>query len=140
MRPSRMSRTRSHGRPTKSSAISRAVEERLEALDRRVVAARVVADADLHAREVLGAPVRRVGRDEDPRHAHRVRPPPHLPVARGRGVVDGPVARAGHVAGAALLHVLERAAAHRERRGVARRTVGASAYTDPPMKPAGSNS
>ena len=90
-----MSRTRSYGRPTKPSAISARVEERLEPLDRGVVAARVVADADLRPpRGPPAAGTRESGATKMPRVAHRVGPAPHLPVARRGGRVDGPVAGA----------------------------------------------
>src|SRR5919199_1089088 len=92
------------------------LQKRLERLERREVAARVVADADLAAPEVLRAADGRIGGDVDARGCDGVRVAPHLAVLTGRRHVDCPVASGADVAGASRFHGLERAAADLRRR------------------------
>lgn len=93
------------------------------------MAAGVVADADRHAGQVLRTPVGRTGGHEDAGLADGVGPPPHFAVRRRRGSVDRPVTGRGHITGPPGRHVLEGAAAGRERGLVAalhRRARGAT--------------
>ena len=93
-----------------------AVQERLESLDGRVVAAGVVAHANVDARQIVRPADARLGRHHDARDAHRVRVPPHPTAVGRRGGVHRPVAGGADFARAARLHVLEGAAAMLDRR------------------------
>src|SRR5207244_3005536 len=66
----------------------------LQTLQRREVAARVVADANLHVGQVLGRAERRLRRHVDARRRDRVGMAPHAPVLGGGGHVYRPVAEA----------------------------------------------
>src|SRR5205823_13048809 len=85
-------------------------EKALKALDGGVVAAGVIADADLDARQILRPLIRRLGCNKDARWTERVRMAVHAAVTGGRGSIDRPVTGRADVACATLRHVLESAA------------------------------
>jgi len=78
----------------------------LQCLDRRVMAARLIADRDRHMGQLRGLGDRRFGRHENRRRRHRIGVAVELAVADRGGDVDRPVAGAADVRAAAALEGL----------------------------------
>src|SRR6516164_6344449 len=79
---------------------------RLERLDGRIVAARLIADGDWNAGEILRFSDWRILGHEDARRRHRIDAGIKPAIALRRGDADGPMAGAAHVGAAAALERL----------------------------------
>ena len=88
------------------SLMSVGLEILLEPLDRRVVAAGLIADRNRHGRKIGRRLHRRIRRHEHAARRNRIAIGVELAVAVGGGDVHGPVAGAADVAGAARFQCL----------------------------------